>query len=103
MTYGLPLGATAPIYKVKCALRALRLHLRHYQKNIMKFSKQYSLYQSEATQFIDSLKKANPKLEQSQRDGRALLWDKAPIDLDTQERLKESRVRQQAYVYQTKA
>ncbi|MBC3869048.1 DUF3460 family protein [Undibacterium oligocarboniphilum] len=68
----------------------------------MKFSKQFSLYESEATNFIQSLKGANPKLEQSQRDGRALLWDKAPIDLDQQKRNLESRVAQQPYVYQTK-
>ncbi|MDE2430529.1 MAG: DUF3460 family protein [Burkholderiales bacterium] len=68
----------------------------------MKFSKQFSLYESEATQFIKDLKTANPKLEQSQRDGRALLWDKAPVDLDTQKRNLESRIKQQAYVYQTK-
>ncbi|MBY0574073.1 MAG: DUF3460 family protein [Undibacterium sp.] len=68
----------------------------------MKFSKQFSLYQSEATQFINGLKLSNPQLEQSQRDGRALLWDKAPIDLDTQKRHDESRLDQQAYVYQNK-
>ncbi|MFA9274555.1 MAG: DUF3460 family protein [Candidatus Aquirickettsiella gammari] len=68
----------------------------------MKFSKQFSLYQSEATQFLDGLKSANPQLEQNQRDGRALLWDKTPIDLDTQRRTTEARVNQQAYVYQNK-
>lgn len=68
----------------------------------MKLSKQFSLYQSEATQFLSGLKAANPHLEQSQRDGRALLWDKAPIDLDTQRRTAEARVNQQAYVYQNK-
>jgi len=68
----------------------------------MKFSKQFQLYESEATQFIKGLKQANPNLEQSQRDGRALLWDKAPVDLDTQQRAKESRINQQAYVYQSK-
>ena len=69
----------------------------------MKFSKQFQLYESEATLFINSLKQNNPKLEQGQRDGRALLWDKAPIDLDTQRRTGESRIEQQAYVYQNKS
>lgn len=69
---------------------------------IMKFSKQYQLYESEATQFIKDLKKNNPQLEQSQRDGRALLWDKPATDLDTQKRNNESRIKQQAYVYQSK-
>jgi hypothetical protein len=41
-------------------------------------------------------------LEQSQRDGRALLWDKNPIDLDTQARVDDSKVAQQPYVYQNK-
>ncbi|MFZ6730772.1 DUF3460 family protein [Undibacterium sp. Ji42W] len=68
----------------------------------MKFSKQFSLYESEATNFIKDLKKANPAMEQNQRDGRALLWDKQAIDLDTQKRNLESRINQQAYVYQNK-
>lgn len=66
----------------------------------MKLSKQYPNYQSEITQFISSLKEKNPNLETSQREGRALLWDKSPIDLDQMERAKISRVDQQAYVYQ---
>jgi hypothetical protein len=68
----------------------------------MKLSKQHSQYESEITKFIKDLKKQNPKLEDQQRAGRALLWDKAPTDLDTQARNKESRVNQQAYVYQNK-
>lgn len=68
----------------------------------MIFSKQFSRYESEATQFIKSIKEANPKLEAGQREGRALLWDKAPIDLDTLQRADESRLKQQAYVYQNK-
>ncbi|HEX8955814.1 MAG TPA: DUF3460 family protein [Burkholderiaceae bacterium] len=59
-------------------------------------------YESEATQFINGLKKQNPKLEESQRAGRALLWDKAPIDLDWKRRNDDSRIKQQAYVYQSK-
>jgi hypothetical protein len=62
----------------------------------------FNLYESEATQFINELKKKDPKLEESQRAGRALLWDKAPIDLDQRKRADESRVKQQAYVYQNK-
>ncbi|MDP5008935.1 MAG: DUF3460 family protein, partial [Glaciimonas sp.] len=55
---------------------------------------------SEVTKFIAELKQKNPKLEQEQQDGRALLWDKTPIDLDSQLRTKESNVAQQPYVYQ---
>jgi hypothetical protein len=68
----------------------------------MKFSKQFSRYESEATLFLKSLKQQNPQIEQSQREGRALLWDKEPVDLDTQERNKASRLKQSAYVYQSK-
>jgi hypothetical protein len=56
-------------------------------------------YESEATQFINGLKKQNPQLEDSQRAGRALLWDKAPIDLDWKRRNDDSRIKQKAYVY----
>lgn len=68
----------------------------------MKLSKQFQQYQSEATNFINDLKKNNPALEQRQREGRALLWDKAPIDLDERKRQQEARVAQQPYVYQSK-
>lgn len=68
----------------------------------MKFTKQYQKYESEITQFISELKQKNPALEQQQREGRALLWDKAPLDLDLKERAQESTVKQQAYVYQNK-
>lgn len=66
------------------------------------FSKQHYNYQSEITKFISELKEKNPNIEAGQREGRARLWDKAPIDLDQMERDKTSRVKQQAYVYQNK-
>lgn len=59
-------------------------------------------YRSDVTQFIDSLKQARPTLEQEQREGRALLWDRE-IDRDEQAQARQARVPQQAYVYQTKA
>lgn len=68
----------------------------------MKLFKQHSMYESDHTKFIKDLKAKNPAIEQGQQAGRALLWDKAPLSLDEQKRLAESRVRQQAYVYQTK-
>jgi hypothetical protein len=68
----------------------------------MKLPPKFQLYESEASQFINQLKKQNPQLEQSQRAGRALLWDKEPIDLDQKSRADESRVDQQAYVYHNK-
>jgi hypothetical protein len=68
----------------------------------MKFSKQYQDYESDFTKFIKELKQKNPDLELKQRTGRALLWDKAPIDLDATKRTKESGIKQQPYVYQNK-
>ncbi|WP_294638849.1 DUF3460 family protein [uncultured Aquabacterium sp.] len=59
-------------------------------------------YKSDATQFIDSLKQRDPQLEARQREGRALLWDKA-IDREAQKDWREARVAQKPYVYQTKA
>jgi hypothetical protein len=66
----------------------------------MKFSKQFFAYESEITKFISALKEKNPQLEQQQLAGRGLLWDKAPIDLDSQQRTQNSNVAQQPYVYQ---
>jgi hypothetical protein len=57
------------------------------------------MYQSDITQFISQLKEKNPKLEAEQRQGRALLWDKQPIDLDERKHVQDSRVQQTAYVY----
>lgn len=61
-----------------------------------------ALYESEITQFIRELKEKKPYLEAEQKKGRALLWDKTPIDLDESERAKASNVAQQAYVYANK-
>jgi len=59
-------------------------------------------YKSDVTQFIDSLKQRDPQLEDRQRQGRSLLWDKA-IDRDAQADFRDANVAQQPYVYQTKA
>ena len=57
-------------------------------------------YTSDTTQFLEALKVERPTLDEEQRAGRALLWDKQ-IDLDAQARYGDSRVPQQPYVYQT--
>ena len=59
-------------------------------------------YTSDATQFIQQLKERKPTLEDEQRRGRALLWDKA-LDREALAAWNEARVPQQPYVYQTKA
>jgi hypothetical protein len=68
----------------------------------MKLTNQHQMYESDHTLFIKSLKANNPAIEAGQREGRALLWDKEPIALSEQQRRAESRVKQQAYVYQNK-
>ncbi|WP_019141496.1 DUF3460 family protein [Noviherbaspirillum massiliense] len=67
----------------------------------MKLSKQQG-YESDFTKFLKDLKEKNPDIERKQREGRAIWWDRPPLDLDSRRRLKESSVKQQAYVYQTK-
>lgn len=59
-------------------------------------------YQSDATRFLNDLKKQHPELDEQQRTGRALLWDKQ-IDADLQAEHQAARVKQKAYVYQTNA
>lgn len=57
-------------------------------------------YHSEITQFIDELKAKNPQLEDLQRQGRELLWDKA-VDRTAWREYRDSEVAQKPYVYQT--
>ena len=59
-------------------------------------------YKSDVTLFIEDMKVKKPTLEDEQRAGRALLWDKR-VDLDAQADDEASRVAQQAYVYQTQS
>ena len=63
---------------------------------------QFPDYQSETTQFLTQLKAEKPHLERSQREGRALLWDKA-VDARAQQEFDQARVAQKPYVYQTNA
>ncbi|MEN7526068.1 MULTISPECIES: DUF3460 family protein [unclassified Cupriavidus] len=58
-----------------------------------------AMYESDITQFLKTLKQERPALEAEQRQGRNLLWDKAPIDLEERARADESRVAQKPYVY----
>ena len=59
-------------------------------------------YVSDHTKFIDELKSTTPGIEDRQQEGRSLLWDKLPISLDEEERVRQSRLRQGAYPYQSK-
>ncbi len=57
-------------------------------------------YTSDVTNFIAELKARKPTLEDEQRAGRALLWDRA-LDRQSQADWRAARVPQQPYVYQT--
>ena len=58
-------------------------------------------YKSDVTEFIEELKAKKPTLEEEQRAGRALLWDKR-LDRQLLEEWREAKVPQQPYVYQSK-
>ena len=58
-------------------------------------------YKSDVTSFIEDMKAKKPTLEEEQRQGRALLWDKRQ-DSATQADFTDAKVPQQPYVYQTK-
>ena len=60
-----------------------------------------AMYESEFTIFLREFKQQRPETEAEQRKSRAIWWDHQQ-DLETQERALESRVKQQAYVYQNK-
>ncbi len=57
------------------------------------------MYQSDITQFLNKLKADKPSLEEEQRKGRALLWDKQPVDLEERAEQTASRVEQTPYSY----
>lgn len=60
------------------------------------------MYESDITRFLRELKQSRPNLEEEQRKGRAIWWDK-PQDAETQARFKASRIPQKPYVYQTES
>ena len=59
-------------------------------------------YTSDVTSFIAKLKADKPGLEEEQRRGRALLWDRK-IDRAALVDYFDANVPQQPYVYQTAA
>ncbi len=58
-------------------------------------------YKSDISSFIDELKAKKPTLEDEQRKGRAIWWDRR-VDLQAETEYEDARIRQQPYVYQTK-
>ena len=59
-------------------------------------------YESDLTLFLKNLKAERPSLESEQRRGRAIWWDRPPLDLDRRREELEARVAQKPYPYQTK-
>ena len=57
-------------------------------------------YMTDATVFLNQLKKERPELDEQQRAGRALLWDK-PVDRTLWQDFDAAEVAQKPYVYQT--
>ena len=60
----------------------------------------WKAYKSDVTSLIEELKANKPTLEDEQRQGRALLWDKR-IDRDAAADQADATVAQRPYVYQT--
>ena len=58
-------------------------------------------YTSDVTNFIEELKSKKPTLEDEQRAGRALLWDRS-LSREALAEWRDAKVPQQPYVYQTK-
>lgn len=56
------------------------------------------MYQSDITRFLNDMKQKDPGVEQRQKEGRALLWDKQ-IDADDTTAWRAARVPQKGYVY----
>ena len=61
----------------------------------------WKAYTSDVTSFIQELKAKKPTLEDEQRQGRAIWWDRR-IDPEARADFDQARVAQQPYVYQTR-
>ena len=77
-------------------LRAKRL------KSLRNADQSTTMYESEITKFIRDLKAARPHLEEEQRKGRAIWWDKKPLDMKEVGEQDAAKVPQQPYPYATK-
>jgi len=77
-------------------LRAKRL------KSMLNADRNTAMYESEITKFIRDLKTARPHLEEEQRKGRAIWWDKTPLDMKEVGEQDAAKVPQQPYPYATK-
>lgn len=58
-----------------------------------------AMYESEHTRFMREWLAKHPQEIEEQKRGRALWWDKAPRDLEAQQRLASTSVPQKPYYY----
>ena len=58
-----------------------------------------AIYTSDLTRFVEELKQRNPYLEDEQRRGRSIYWDKAPTPLDEMSGTRDTGAVQQARRY----
>jgi hypothetical protein len=58
-----------------------------------------AMYESEHTQWMREWLAQHPEEQQVQKTGRALWWDKPPVDQDSERRLTAARVPQKSYYY----
>ena len=58
-----------------------------------------AMYESEHTRFMREWLEKHPQEIEVQKSGRALWWDKAPRDAETQRRLDAADVPQKPYYY----
>jgi len=56
------------------------------------------MYESDITRFLREMRARNPQLEDQQRKGRSLLWDR-PQDPEFARQSRDARVPQKPYVY----
>ena len=66
---------------------------------MMRLLKLSFTYESEFSTFLQQLKSERPELTSQQQAGRALLWDKKPLDPDQVQRQRASHVKRGAYAY----
>jgi hypothetical protein len=56
-------------------------------------------YVSDHTKFISELLERKPEIENQQRAGRKIWWDKLPSEVEAQREMNKGRVPQKGYVY----
>ena len=61
----------------------------------------WKYYESDASKLIADLMREKPQIAEEKAKGLALWWDRT-LDADQLRRARESLVKQQPYVYQTK-